>query len=232
MSEPTAKPSIHPLTIWVPIIIMALGVVVFYNYAVTQSLKEEKDRPAYLTRLEKDLDGLKERSGKDVKLSDVKGKVLLLAHVYTTCPVGCSQIVAEMKDLYDEFVPTHAGLHFVSFAIDPNDGPERLKFFAEANDITQDNWWFVNGDQAKIRTYLSRVVKFYEVKEKPKDKQTSEVDKYDHDMRIALVDHEGHLRGMYDVMSPDPEFRAFAKKKIRRDLAYLLAQQEKTTPKP
>jgi hypothetical protein len=51
-------------------------------------------------------------------------------------------------------------------------------------------------------------------------------------MRIALVDHEGRLRGMYDVMNPDPEFRAFAKKKIRKDLAYLLAEQEKTTSKP
>ena len=227
MSEPAAKPSIHPLTIWVPIIIMAMGVMVFYNYAITQSLKQEKDRPAYLTRLEKDLEDLQERSGKVVKLSDAKGKVMVLAHVYTTCPVGCSQIVAEMKDLYDEFVPKHAGLHFVSFAIDPNDGPERLKQYAEANDILQDNWWFVNGDQAKIRTYLSRVVKFYEVIEKPKEKQTSEVDKYDHDMRIALIDHEGHLRGMYDVMSPDPDFRSFAKKKIRKDLAYLLAEQEK-----
>lgn len=232
MSEAPSKPSVHPLTVWIPIIMMALGVVVFYNYAVTQSLREEKERPAYLTRLEKDLDGLQERLGKEVKLSDVKGKVLVLAHVYTTCPVGCSQIVSEMKDLYDEFTPKHKGLHFVSFAIDPNDGPERLKQYAEANDIMQDNWWFVNGDQAKIRTYLSRVVKFYEVKEKPVAAQTSEVDKYDHDMRIALVDHEGHLRGMYDVMSPDPEFRAFAQKKIRKDLAYLLAEQEKTAPKP
>jgi hypothetical protein len=32
-------------------------------------------------------------------------------------------------------------------------------------------------------------------------------------------------------MNPDPEFRAFAKKKIRKDLAYLLAEQEKL-PKP
>lgn len=227
MSDTPPKPSIHPLTIWVPIIIMALGVIVFYNYAVMQSMKEDKDRPAYLTRLERDLDGLQERSGKAVKLSDAKGKVMVLAHVYTTCPVGCSQIVAEMKDLYDEFVPKHGGLHFVSFAIDPNDGPERLKFFAEANGITQDNWWFVNGDQAKMRNYLSRVVKFYEVAEKPKAKQTSELDKYEHDMRIALVDHEGHLRGMYDVMNPDPEFRAFAKKRIRKDLASLLKEQEK-----
>lgn len=226
MSEPSSnKAPINPLTIWVPVILMVLGIVVFYNYVVMQNLKTEKDRPAFMTRLESDLDGLKERSGKEVKLGDVKGKVLVMAHVYTTCPVGCSEIVSEMKDIYDEF--KHPGLQFISFAIDPNDSPERLKQYADANDITQDNWWFVNGDQARIRSYLSKVVKFYEVIEKPKEKQTSEVDKFEHDMRIALVDHQGHLRGMYDIMNPDPEFRAMAKKKLRKDLAYLLKDLDK-----
>jgi cytochrome oxidase Cu insertion factor (SCO1/SenC/PrrC family) len=230
-SSPKEK-RINPWTIWVPIIIMVLGIVVLYNYLIVQSLEKNKDRPPYITRLERDLDGLTERSGKQVRLGELKGKVMLLAHVYTSCPIGCSQIVAEMKDIYDEFTPTHPGLQFVSFAIDPDDNAERLHKYAAANDITKDNWWFVNGDQKMIRAYLTNVVKFYAVKEKPKDKQTSEVDKFEHDMRIALVDHAGHLRGMYDIMNPDPEFRDLAKKRLRKDLGYLLDDQEKETDKP
>jgi protein SCO1/2 len=223
---------INPWTLWVPIIMIVLGIVVLYNYLIMQQLEREKDRPAYMTRLETDLDNLTERSGKQVKLSDLKGKVMIFGHVYTSCPVGCSQIVAEMKDIYDEFTPKHPGLQFVSFAIDPEDKPERLKQYADANDVVKDNWWFVNGDQAKIRAYLSRVVKFYEVKEKPKAQQTSEVDKFEHDMRLALIDHLGHLRGMYDIMNPDAEFRELAKKRLRKDLALLLTDQEKATAKP
>jgi cytochrome oxidase Cu insertion factor (SCO1/SenC/PrrC family) len=230
-SAPTEK-TINPWTVWVPIIMIILGVVVLYNYLVLQSLEKNKDRPAYITRLEKDLDGLTERSGKQVRLGELKGKVMVFAHVYTSCPVGCSQIVAEMKDIYDEFAPKHAGLQFVSFAIDPGDNAERLKAYADANDIVKDNWWFVNGDQTKIRTYLTHVVKFFAVKEKPKEQQTSEVDKFEHDMRIALIDHAGHLRGMYDIMNPDPEFRDLAKKRLRKDLGYLLADQEKELAKP
>lgn len=226
MSDSTEK-SINPWTLWVPIIMIVLGVVVLYNYLIMRSLEKEKDRPPYMTRLERDLDGLTERSGKQVKLSDIKGKVMVMAHVYTSCPVGCSQIVAEMKDIYDEFAPKHPGLQFVSFAIDPDDGPDRLTKYAEANDITKDNWWFVNGDQPKLRAYLKHVVKFYAVEDKPKEKQTSEVDKFDHDMRIALIDHLGHLRGMYNLMNPDREFRESDKRKLRKDLAYLLADQEK-----
>lgn len=223
--------SINPWTIWVPIIMIVLGIVLLYNYLVMQSLEREKDRPPYMTRLERDLDGLTERSGKQVKLSDIKGKVILMSHVYTSCPMGCSQIISEMKDIYDEFAPKHPGLQFVSFAIDPEDGPDRLQKYAEANDIFKDNWWFVNGDQPSIRTYLTHIVKFTAVKEKPKDQQTSVVDKFEHDMRVALVDHQGHLRGMYALMNPDPEFRDADRRKLRKDLAYLLAEQEKTAPK-
>lgn len=228
MSDTDTHPrTINPWTLWVPIIIIVLGIVVLYNYLILQSLEKNKDRPPYITRLENDLDGLTERSGKQVKLSDLKGKVMVLAHVYTSCPVGCSQIVSEMKDVYDEFTPKHPGLQFVSFAIDPGDNAERLGKYAAANDITKDNWWFVNGDQKKMRGYLTNVVKFFAVKEKPKEQQSSEVDKFEHDMRIALVDHAGHLRGMYDIMNPDPEFRDLARKRLRKDLNYLLADQEK-----
>lgn len=230
-SPPTEK-TINPWTVWVPIIMIILGVVVLYNYLVLQSLEKNKDRPPYITRLESYPGGLTERSGKQVRLGDLKGKVMVFAHVYTSCPVGCSQIVAEMKDIYDEFAPKHAGLQFVSFAIDPADNPERLKAYADANDIVKDDWWFVNGDQKMIRVFLTNVVKFFAVKEKPKDQQTSEVDKFDHDMRIALIDHAGHLRGMYDIMNPDPEFRGLAKKRLRKDLGYLLADREKELAKP
>jgi len=230
--KPTAKPSVHPLTIWLPIIIMALAPL--WSFTTTPSRRawrEEKERPAYLTRLEKGFDGCGERLGKQVKLSDVKGKVLVLAHVYTTCPVGCSQIVSEMKDLCDGIRRKRQGGWASLVLRRPPEVQTSRPGAPEAvcrrlTTSRRTTWWFVNGDQAKIRTYLSRVVKFYEVKEKAKDKQTSEVDKYEHDMRIALVDHEGHLRGMYDAHYPRPGVRAFAQKKIRKDLAYLLAEQK------
>lgn len=236
MSESDAPTkSINPWTLWVPIIMMTLGVVVFFNYLDyidRQAKGKEKDRPPFAWKLELDLDGLTERSGKAVKLADLRGKVLLFSHVYTSCPIGCSQIISEMKDVYDKFADKHPDLQFVSFAIDPNDGPERLHKYAAANDITKDNWWFVNGDQARIRTYLSHVVKFYPVKEKPKDQQTSEVDKFEHDMRLALIDAHANVRGMYDIMNPDPEFRELARKRLLKDLAYVLEEHEKELAQP
>jgi protein SCO1 len=234
MNEPTDQPRINPWTIWVPIIFIVLGVVVYYNYVTLQALRTDKDRPAFLTQIRKDLD-LVERSGKAVKFSELDGKVILGAHFYSTCPSGCSVLVEEMKAIYDELGPKHPALHFISFAIDPEDTPQRMKEAAEGHEITGENWWFVNGNQDAMRTWLNFVVKFIALKEKPVEKRTSPVDKYEHDMRLVLIDHRSHVRGMYEVMNPDPEFRAIHKEKLKKDLAYVLAEQAaevKKLPQP
>lgn len=231
MSDLSTEKRINPWSIWIPIIIIVLGVVVLYNYLVMQTMQREKDRPAYFTRLEHNLKGLTERSGKQVELNDLRGKVILMAYVYTSCPRGCSMIVEEMKHVYDEFAPTHPGFQVVSFTIDPDDTPENMKKFADSRGITKDNWWFVNGPKNDVRTFLSYEVKFYDVKEIPEKDRFSPADKYEHDMRVALIDHEGHVRGMYNIINPDPEFQKLDREKLRRHLAYLLAEQEKAAPK-
>ena len=228
--SPTEK-RINPWSLWIPIILIVLGVVVLYNYLVIQTMQREKDRPPYYTRLEHNLDGLTERSGKKVALNDLRGKVMLMAYVYTSCPRGCSMIVEEMKHIYDEFAPSHPGFQVVSFTIDPDDTPENMKKFADSRGITKDNWWFVNGPKKEVRTFLSYEVKFYDVKEIPEKDRFSPADKYEHDMRVALIDHEGHVRGMYNIINPDQEFQKLDREKLRKHLAYLLAEQEKAALK-
>lgn len=227
MSSPETKKPLNPWSIWIPIILIMMGVVVLYNYLVMETLQREKDRPPYYTRLEHDLKNLTERSGKTVALNDLRGKVILMGYVYTSCPRGCSLVVEEMKHVYDEFAPKHPGLQLVSFTIDPDDTPENMKKFAEARGITQDNWWFLNGPKTEVRNFLTYDVKFYAVKEIPEKERFSPMDKYEHDMRVALIDHEGHVRGMYKIMDGDPEFQKLDREKLRRNLAYLLAEQEK-----
>jgi hypothetical protein len=44
------------------------------------------------------------------------------------------------------------------------------------------------------------------------------VDKYAHDMRMALVDAKGQLRGLYNVMASRPEQAQEEKQRLERDL--------------
>jgi protein SCO1/2 len=229
MDQPNSAPSpkrVSPLAIWIPIIMIMLGGVVFYNYLVTQSLKQpkEKDRPPYLGRLEKDLI-LTERSGETVQLSQLKGKFIVAGYVYTRCPRGCAVVVSKMKKLYEEF-GQDPRVQFLSFTVDPDDTPEILSDFATRFGIKGDNWWFVNGPKAEVRNYLTFQFKFAGVKEIPEAERMSPDDKYMHDMKVAIVDDKGHLRGHYDIANMDPEYETFWAAKVRKDLKYILSNSE------
>ncbi|MBX7206898.1 MAG: SCO family protein [Verrucomicrobiaceae bacterium] len=229
MSQPDTQPdpaprSVNPWTIWIPIIIIMLGGVVFYNYLWQQSMKRDKDRPPYLGRLENDLE-LTERSGKSVHLAELRGKVIIAGYVYTRCPRGCALVVSKMKKLYEEFGADPA-IQFISFTVDPEDTPQTLAEFAGRFGITQDNWWFVNGPKEQVRGYLTFQFKFAGVKEIPEAERFNPDDKYIHDMKVALVDHKGNVRGHYDIANMDPEYEGFWKEKIRQDLKWVLAEQK------
>lgn len=223
MSEETKRP-IHPLTIWVPIIVIVCGLVIFWNYML--KLKQDSDTPRLpiLSRLEKNLI-LTERSGKQVELKDVKGKVIVACWVFTRCPRGCAGVVGELLDLYKE-VGNEEGIQFISFSVDPDDSPEQLRKFAENLNIKGDNWWFVNGVKDEVRTYMTRYFGFLDVQDVAEKDRLSPDDKFLHDMKVGLADHNGHVRGFYDIASYDPEFKAFWKEKIRKDIRTLLKERE------
>ena len=229
MSEtPPTQPRIAPWTLWIPIIIMALGVVVFFRWVASETLNKKQDRPPYAYKLERDLE-LIEKTGKPVKLSQLKGKVILAAHFYSTCPSGCTALADKMMELRNDFRQEHPSLQLVSFAIDEGDTPERLSAIAkESFEVGPEDggWWFVNGDQKAIRNYLTLQFKFITLQVKPEKERTSPIDKYNHDMRIALVDHEANVRGLYDLMSPDLELRKLNEERLRKHLAMLLKDAE------
>lgn len=228
MNDSPPKAKLSPWTIWVPVIIAVLGLVVFYNYLIYRSrIDNDVNRPAILGRLEKDLE-LTERSGKTVHLADLKGKVLVISWVFTRCPRGCAAVIAKLKKLQAEFA-NEPGLQFVSFTLDADDTPEMMKKFADGLGIKEDaNWWFVNGEKDAVRKFMTSQAQFRPVQDMPEADRLSPDDKYIHDLRVAVIDHLGHVRSLADILNPDPEFAKFWDEKLRKDLHYLLNEQKKT----
>jgi len=214
-------------TVWGTIIIMVLGLVVWYNYVVAGSLENRAERLPLIHRLETNL-VLTERSGETVELAQLRGKVLVAAYVFTRCPRGCAGVVEEMKFLHDDFADYGDQLHLLSFTVDPgHDGPDELTEFASrtgVNDI--DNWWFLTGDEEALHRYMTSQFRFREVLDMPEEDRMTEDDLFIHDLRLALVDHKGHVRGHYDVMSVDPEYAKLSRDTLRRDLRRLLDDME------
>lgn len=177
-------------------------------------------RLPYLTRIEKSIT-LTERSGKPVEMKDLKGKVIVACWVFTRCPRGCTGVAGEMRKIYEE-LQGNPKVHFLSVSVDPDDKPEDLKRFADALNIKGDNWWFVNGPKDAVRVYMTRYFGFIDVRDLPESERMSPDDKYEHDMRVALVDTAGHVRGLYGIANPDPEYAKMFREKIRTDLKTLL----------
>lgn len=222
-----SRPSIHPATIWVPIIIMALGVVVLFNYI--EKLKQDSisGRLPMISRVEKDL-AVTERSGKEVHLSQLQGKVFAVSWVFTNCPRSCPGVVAEMNKAFQD-IRNSAGdkadqLQFVSFSVDPEDKPKDLEAFTKRFNITTDHWWFVNGPKEIVRPFMTKYFGFWDVRDIPEKDRLTPGDKFEHDPRVVLVDGLGNVRGMYDLGSLDPEARKLYHDKFRADALKLLAE--------
>jgi protein SCO1 len=143
-------------------------------------------------------------SGRNAQFSELRGKVIMVAHYYSQCPMGCSTVAESMGRVHTVLAKHLKKMHFVSVAIDPADTPTRLGDFAkEAYKLSdgEESWWFATGEQAKLRDFLNQSVGFTPVREKPVEEQSSPQDKFEHDLRIALIDQEGCVRGFYHPAS-------------------------------
>lgn len=224
-------------------VIIALGVVVGVNYIFTFAVKGKaapEGRLPFLSRLDADLSatshaGLPVGLGlgpgalaKDrllyMKHGDdlVDGGVTLVSYLFTRCPSGCAGIQEVMAEVLEKF-PGEKELQFLSVSLDPaHDTPEVLDDFRRKFGFEASNWWFITGDDKGLRSFMTTKVGFNPPTSKPEAEQLFPGDLYVHDMRIALVDRTGHVRGLYEIMHP--QMSEVFIEKLHRDVATLLGE--------
>ena len=166
-----------------------------------------------------------ERSGRTVTTNELRGKVWVLGYTYTRCPRGCLGVIGTMLKLRDEF-GANPRFHQVSVAVDPaHDTPEILKNFADAAGIREsDSWWFLSGDPAPLRDFVTHQIGFAQTIDVPPAERLSEFDLFAHDLRLALIDAQGRLRGYYEVQNEDGPTAEFHIERLRADIRRLLAE--------
>ena len=218
--SPTShKPSVNPVTVWIPIVIMAMGLVVFYNYMLYtkgQTQGEKKDRPPYINKAEDDLI-LTERSGRQVRLSELRGKILLISWLDVHAP----GVLGKLKELMSAHVNS-GRVHVVAFAVDSETPPEALREVASGCGLDENSpWWLVTGDAGRVRDFMTRELRFKPIQ--------PGADKSLHDTRICLLDDLGNVRRLADVLNQDPEYAAHWENQLRKDLQYLLKEKDEAS---
>lgn len=166
-----------------------------------------------------------ERLGAETSTASLKGKVWTAAYTYSRCPRGCLGVAGTMLKLRDEF-GGDPRFHQVSIAVAPEiDTPAALKEFAQASGVREtDAWWFLSGEPKPLRDFLTYQVGFAQTIKVPEPERLSEFDLYEHDLRIALIDAVGRVRGYYEVQNPDHATADLHLERLRDDIRRLLAE--------
>jgi protein SCO1/2 len=126
------------------------------------------------------------QNGQDIELKSLRGNVLVMVMIYTSCKSACPRLVADMRDIeskLDKNTKQHVKLILVS--IDPKtDTPERLKSFAIENKMNQDPWIFLRSTEENTREFTAVLAVNY--------KKISPID-FSHSNIISVFNPEGEL---------------------------------------
>ncbi len=135
-----------------------------------------------------------------VKLSDLRGKVWVVAEFFAVCPNCAVRNGAELRMIYDEF-KGNPDFHITCISIDPeNDKPEKLADYAKATGAETKNWWFLNaGDTKTTHDYLEHELKFFGVRNRTERLDIETNGKYAHDLGFILVDRDFKVIGKWPL---------------------------------
>jgi protein SCO1/2 len=149
-----------------------------------------------------------DQSGRDFSLSEVRGKVLVVAYIYTNCPDIC-HIISKKMNVFKEQIKK-SGLqdrvYFISITFDPErDTPEVLRHHAEMMNLDLHNWVFLTGDENAVNATL-KVAGMEAIKD-PVDSSGNGEHSYliSHRDRISLADKNGRIRKHYKGSEFNPD---------------------------
>ncbi len=152
----------------------------------------------------------------EVRLSDFRGKPVVLTFFYRSCPEAnmCPMLMSKIHEVADGLAGTDAEIIAISF--DPaNDTPENLALFAESKQI---RFRLLTGHPEAIAE-VARGKFGIEFKRRETDAASGGVsfDVYDHNMKTFLIDSEGELRRTFPGSRWLPADVVLAVKKMSSD---------------
>lgn len=126
------------------------------------------------------------QDNEDIQLEDLRGNVLVMVMIYTSCKAACPRLIADMRNI-EKQVPAEAlkKTKFIMVSIDPEtDTPQRLNAFAKENEMEDDHWMFLRGTPEDTREFATVLAVSY--------KKISPID-FSHSNIISVFDEDGVL---------------------------------------
>ncbi len=137
---------------------------------------------------------LLDTTGKPVRLSDLRGQVVLISFIYTSCPSACPLLTSRMSLLWKRLSRDGADaqrVRFLSITVDPaRDSAAALERYAKNFKVDLRAWKLLREEPEKLRPVLTA----YDEWTRPQP--DGEID---HPARLYLIDRRGGIREIYSI---------------------------------
>jgi protein SCO1/2 len=138
---------------------------------------------------------LTDQDGKAVRSADLKGKVLLVSFIFTTCNGTCPATTHRMEKVQEALrkkgLLADDRVRLLSITLDPaRDTPPVLRRYMQLYDVDRASWSFLTGPKDQV----ARTIAAWGMWVKP-----AANGQLDHPSRIFLVDSRGRAREIYDL---------------------------------
>jgi protein SCO1/2 len=149
------------------------------------------------------------QDGKTLRLADLRGKVVLVSFIFTTCNGTCPATTHRMSQAAQTFAKDRLNdkVHLLSVTLDPRrDKPGVLRDYMRLYDVDAKHWTFLTGSQEQV----DRVLSDWGMWARP-----GANGQLDHPSRVFLLDGRGRIREIYNLDFFKPAW-------VREDVQLLL----------
>jgi protein SCO1 len=142
---------------------------------------------------------LTDRTGRTVTLSDLKGKILVVDFLFTSCSLTCPVVNSQMAQI-QQLTTNLPGVELVSLTVDPRDDtPAVLDQYGKHFGANTNRWLLLTGQ----RDMLYDLIETSFLAKDTADPFGYMPGNFSHTERIAVVDSRGNLRGYFDGLNQD-----------------------------
>lgn len=122
----------------------------------------------------------------EIELRSLQGNIVVMVMIYTSCQAACPRLVADMRHIEKTVSSKNKNkIKYVLVSIDPEvDTPERLKAFAQENQMEGNPWLFLRSDEESTREFAAVLAVNY--------KRISPID-FSHSNIISVFNEQGEL---------------------------------------
>lgn len=140
----------------------------------------------------------KTQNGNEITFQDLKGDVLVVTMIYTSCQSACPRLVEGIKTIESKVsASVPSGVRYLFITIDPTyDTPERLKEYSIKNDMEDSRWLFLQGAEESVLEFANVVAVRYD--------RISPI-KFSHSNIVTVFDQQGVMQ--YQQEGVDTSFQ-------------------------